>query len=190
MFEVTVENIVKRIDKYNNDWSNQIIVHPNTYLNRNLINRSATHGGLLECNIDRNVLPMFAEAKYFEFMQISLPSTLTAVYAKSRKILTIYNKVINVVLLHNKILYSLSEKERLLFKEHIKVMEKKIGPGIFRLTYNDEVTDSYIMDCLKHLEEVSNLIFYISVVYLTISCLVAKLCGYLQNYQHSQCQNV
>jgi len=158
MYENTMENIKARIERYNTEWANDILPQPNVYLNSFLINRSPTHGGLLECNIDRNILPLFEEAKYFDFMEIPLPSTLTGINPKAKRTVGIFNKVCNLVLVHNMILCSLSDKERLLFKEHIKVMGRKISPGLFRLTYNDEVTDAYVADCLKHINELQHFV--------------------------------
>lgn len=158
MFERTMENIKRKIENYNNEWSSKIVSQPATYLQRYLINRSPTHGGLLECNIDRNILPILDEAKHFDLMEYPLPSTLIQTYPKARKIVQIFNKVANVILLHNRILCSLSDKERLLFKQHIRTMDRKISPGMFRLTYSDELTDSYITECLKHLEELQHFV--------------------------------
>lgn len=158
MYEQTMDNIRKKIEDYNNEWCSQISPQPMSYLTRFLINRSPTHGGLLECNIDRNVMPIFEEAKYFDLIDIPLPALLIQTYPKARKITNIFNKVANVVLLHNRILSSLSDKERLLFKEHIKIMDKKLAPGMFRLTYIDEMTDAYITECLKHLDELQHFV--------------------------------
>lgn len=158
MYEQTMDNIRKKIEDYNNEWCSQISPQPMSYLTRFLINRSPTHGGLLECNIDRNVMPIFEEAKYFDLIEIPLPALLIQTYPKARKITNIFNKVANVVLLHNRILSSLSDKERLLFKEHIKIMDKKLAPGMFRLTYIDEMTDAYITECLKHLDELQHFV--------------------------------
>jgi hypothetical protein len=47
MLETTVSNITARIEKYNNDYVDGIHSQPNVYLQRFLINRSATHAGLL-----------------------------------------------------------------------------------------------------------------------------------------------
>lgn len=158
MFDRSMQNIRNKIEEYNNEWSSQINPAPLTYLTRFLINRSPTHGGLLECNIDRNILPLFEEAKYFDLMEIPLPSTLIQTYPKAKKIVNIFNKVVNVILLHNRILCALSDKERLLFKEHIKSMDRKLSPGMFRLTYSDELTADYISDCLKTLEELQHFV--------------------------------
>lgn len=158
MYERTMENIRKKIEDYNNEWSSQISSQPINYLTRFLVNRSPTHGGLLECNIDRNIMPIFEEAKYFDFIDLPLPAVLIQTYPKAKKIINVFNKVASVVLLHNRILSSLSDKERLLFKEHIKAMDKKLAPGMFKLTYNDEMTDAYITECLKHLDELQHFV--------------------------------
>jgi Dynein heavy chain, N-terminal region 1 len=158
MYELAVENIKKRIENYNNEWCSNINPQPGSYLTRFLINRSPTHGGLLECNIDRNILPIFNETKYFDFIDIPLPSILIQTNPKAKKITNIYNKVVNVILLHNKILCSLSDKERLLFREHIRMIDRKLSPGLFRLTYSDEITNDYVTECLKFIEELQHFV--------------------------------
>lgn len=37
-------------------------------------------------------------------------------------------------------------------------MDKKLAPGMFRLNYADEMTDAYITDCLKHLDELQHFV--------------------------------
>jgi dynein heavy chain, axonemal len=158
MYELAVENIKKRIENYNNEWSSSLIPQPINYLSRFLINRSPTHGGLIECNIDRLILPIFEEVKYFDLIEIPLPAILIQMNPKMKKTVNIFDKTVNVILLHNRILSSLSDKERLLFREHIRLMDRKLSPGLFRLTYNDELTNDYITECLKHLEELQHFV--------------------------------
>lgn len=158
MFEKTADNVRRKIEDYNNEWSSQICPQPASYFNRFLINRSPTHGGLIECNIDRNLMPLFDEAKYFDLMEVPLPAMLIQTFPRAKKLTLLFNKVVNVILLHNKILCSLSDKERLLFKEHIKSMDRKLSPGMFRLTYNDEATDVYIAECMRHLHELQHFV--------------------------------
>lgn len=158
MFDLMEMNVKKKIEDYNNEWSLKIIPQPVNYLSRCLINRSPTRGGLIECNIDRNIIPILEEAKYFDLMDVTLPAILLQLYPKAKKIMNIYNKVVNVILLHNKILCSLSDKERLLFKEHIKTLDRKLSPGMFRLNYSDETVDTYIADCRKHLVDLQHFV--------------------------------
>lgn len=158
MYTKTVENVNNKNEEIYNDWSASIDKQPAVYLARTLINRSPTHGGLLECNIHREILPIFQEIRFFEFIERPIPPVMLQMNLKASKILNTFNKVVNVVLLHNRILSSLSDKERLLFREHIKSMDRKIAPGLFKLTYNDEMTNEYITDCLKHLDELQHFV--------------------------------
>jgi hypothetical protein len=49
---------------------------------------------------------------------------------------------------------ALSDEERVLFRELIKVCDKKINPGLLDLKWNTDVSDMYISDCLLHISEV------------------------------------
>ncbi|CRK93545.1 CLUMA_CG007078, isoform A [Clunio marinus] len=177
MYETMVNNVKQKIETYNSDWGVEINPQPSSYLTRFLINRSPTHGGLLECNIDRNILPILNEAKYFDMMELPLPAVLLQTYPKAKKIFTIFNKVVNVIMLHNRILSSLSDKERLLFREHIKLMDRRISPGMFRLTYNDEMTDNFITECLKQLDELQ----YFVDIYKIINMVNVRLFEEISN---------
>ncbi|KAG5676022.1 hypothetical protein PVAND_005877 [Polypedilum vanderplanki] len=177
MYQSTVENIMKRIESYHIEWTSKLSQQPQLYLSRFLINRSATHGGLLECNIDRHILPIMEEIKHFEFMEMPISAAFTQLYLKYGRYMNVYNKVVNVVLLHNRILCSLSDKERLLFKEHIMQMDRKISPGMFRLTYLDELIDAFISECLVHLEELQDFVD----IYKTINQVIVKLFEEISN---------
>lgn len=155
-FESTKANIKKKIEENNQQWCSLIDPQPMSYMTNPLINRAS--GGHLECNINRRILPIFDEAKHFEFMDVPLPQVLVEIYPMARTQLIVYNKVVNVVLSYNRILDALSMQERSLFQQHIKSMDRKIVPGIFRLTYNDELTNEYISDCLKHLDEIQHFV--------------------------------
>jgi dynein heavy chain, axonemal len=177
MYDLAIENIRKRIENYNNEWSSNLNPQPVNYLNRFLINRSPTHGGLIECNIDRLILPIFEEVKYFDLIEIPLPAILIQMSPKMKKTVNIFDKTINVILLHNRILSSLSDKERLLFREHIRQMDRKLSPGIFKLTYNDEMTNDYITECLKNLDELNHFVG----IYKTINTVNVNLFEQISN---------
>ena len=169
MLDATALNVKKKIEDYNTQWSVQINQQPLNYLKTNLIIRSPTHTGKLECNIDRQILPIFEEATHFSYLELPPPGVLSKVYSKAQSIISIYNKVVYVVLLYNKIQVMLSKEEQLLFKEYIKTTDRKISPGMRRLTYDDLVTDEYIKDCLKHLDEVQHFVDLYKIVNLVIS---------------------
>lgn len=116
-------------------------------LKRPLMNRSPTKPGLLECNIDRSLLDLFREAKYWEALKFEIPGHVNTVYKKTNVIKIIYESVLSVVMDYNKILAALSDEERLLFKQLINNVEKKVAPGLSKLNWATDVSDAYIAEC-------------------------------------------
>lgn len=87
------------------------------------------------------------------------------------------------MLMHNKILWSLSDKERLLFKEHIMAMDRKVSLGLFRLTYLDEMADVFIKESLSHLEELQDFVD----IYKIINSVIVRL---IEDIANSSLQNI
>lgn len=104
----------------------------------------------------RSLLTIFWEAKYWEILQFEIPAHVQATYAKSDLIQLVYESVLSVVMNYNKILASLSDQERLLFKPLITNVERKIAPGLSKLTWAAEVSDAYIMECSASTSEVKH----------------------------------
>lgn len=49
---------------------------------------------------------------------------------------------------------ALSDEERVLFRELIKVCDKKINPGLLKIKWNNDVSERYISDCFLCISEV------------------------------------
>jgi len=49
---------------------------------------------------------------------------------------------------------ALSDEERVLFRELIKVCDKKINPGLLKIKWNTDVSERYISDCFLCISEV------------------------------------
>lgn len=56
---------------------------------------------------------------------------------------------------------ALSDEERLLFHELIKGCDRKIIPGLQRYTWDTDIADVYIVECLSFTSMVMNLLFKI-----------------------------
>ncbi|XP_023298158.2 dynein axonemal heavy chain 2 [Lucilia cuprina] len=119
-------------------------------LERTLLVRSKIKKGLLECNIDRSVLNICQQAQHFEQLGFQIPSTIRKLYEKYATLNFVYNSVITVCMDYNRILTALSEDERKLFRALIQSCDRKIAPGLFKLTWGGEFSDAYIVDCAKH----------------------------------------
>lgn len=156
-FEKLFKSIDDSILNLYRKWVDTIGEDVNSRLNRPLMCRSKTHPGLLECNIDKSVLDIFHEANYWSFLKYEVPMYLKNIYSKQETIKLMYECVLNVVLNYNKIITSLSDEERVLFKPLILVVEKKIAPGLSRLTWSADIGDEYTTDCFNNTAEVNHL---------------------------------
>lgn len=79
-----------------------------------------------------------------------MPGLVRKIYEKHETLRFVYNSVVQVCLNYNQILSALSEQERKLFHALIQACDRKMAPGVFKLTYGGELSDAYIADCAKH----------------------------------------
>lgn len=152
---------VKTMDIYKK-WIDSSGEDLNGRLKRPLMCKSVTKPGLLECNIDRSLFPLFKEIKYWLLLEYDIPTDLRNFNEKANKIQFIYENVVDVVMNYNKIICSLSDEERLLFKRLIMTVESKILPGLRQLTWENDIVDEYIADCNTATAEVIKLIYKIN----------------------------
>ncbi|KAJ0175845.1 hypothetical protein K1T71_009004 [Dendrolimus kikuchii] len=104
-------------------WTHNLDEKCGAGLNRTLMRKSAENPGLMECNIDVNILELCKEAAHWENLGLDIPLHAYQVYQKSKTTLYVYESVLAVVKGYNKILDSLSDEERLLFKPLITVSD-------------------------------------------------------------------
>lgn len=126
-------------------------------LNRTLMVRSVTHPGLLECNISHAIFDINLEAHYFKILGFGIPVHINQFYTRhSFKI--VYDAVIKLLVDYNRILISMSEKERLLFRCLLQVCDTAFLPVVYRLTWNNEGLDVVMADCMRNMEELKSLV--------------------------------
>ncbi|KAG5894356.1 hypothetical protein JTB14_031917 [Gonioctena quinquepunctata] len=157
-------------------WVDSIGEDINARINRPLMCRSLSKPGLLECNIDRSLLDIFHEAKYWDSMNYEIPMYVKSVYQRAETIKFVYECVLNVVLDYNKIISSLSDDERLLFKPLITTVERKISPGLNKLTWSADIGDEYIADCSNNTAELQAFVDDYKRCNLQIVAICEKIC--------------
>ncbi|XP_053613118.1 dynein axonemal heavy chain 2 isoform X1 [Plodia interpunctella] len=145
-------------------------------LNKTLMRRSAVNPGLLECNIDVNILDLCKESGHWEGLGIDIPMHASQVYVKSKNVLFVYESVLAVVKGYNKILDSLSDEERLLFKPLTSACEKKVQPGIFKLTWTSTMSDAYIADCVAQIGELQDFLTTYKNCNVNLVKIMEKIC--------------
>ncbi|KAI4461456.1 dynein heavy chain [Holotrichia oblita] len=77
---------------------------------------------------------------------------------------------------YNKILSSLSDEERLLFKQLLYVVEKKIAPGLSKLTWAADVGDEYIAECSACTAELQDFLDDYKTCNYQIVAICEKMC--------------
>ncbi|XP_012153483.1 dynein heavy chain 2, axonemal kl-2 [Megachile rotundata] len=165
----TIEDFVADIF---HQWVHQVGDNPRARLDRFLMRRSITNYGLLECNIDPAILNLCREATYWDYMKFGLPVHIQIVFDKWNSLYFALEGVIAVIIGYNKAIRALSATERDLFRELIRQVDRKINPGLGRLTWNSEYVDSYIEDCLNQTANLQNFID----VYKESNSEIMKIC--------------
>lgn len=92
-------------------------------------------------------MELFRECKYWQCIGYEIPQHVIKIYSKAATVKFVYDNVLMVVMDYNKIISALSDEERLLFRQLLVSVEKKISPGLSALTWVSEVSDAYIAEC-------------------------------------------
>ncbi|CAG9862849.1 unnamed protein product [Phyllotreta striolata] len=148
-------------------------------LNRPLMCKNKNNSGLLECNFDKSLLDLFHEIYYWSFTRYAIPTYLRNIFAKRDSIKLMYECMFDVTLSYNKIITSLSEEERTLFKPLINGIEKKISPGLTRLTWATDVGDDYTNDCFNTTAELQTFLDDYKSCNMTILAISEQICDHV-----------
>ncbi|KAL0267127.1 UNVERIFIED_CONTAM: hypothetical protein PYX00_009482 [Menopon gallinae] len=140
---VAIKDYIKDLyHKWNDTLDDNIILR----LNRPLMRRSTYRPGLLESNFDRFCLNLADECQYWILLGFELPHPATQFFNKWKEVRILYEQVLTVVLDYNNIITALSDDERILFRELIKKVDKKLNPGLGRIDWTNEFSEDYITD--------------------------------------------
>lgn len=150
-FEECVKNNLKALFE---SFVSGSIGNMQTRINRTLMAKSVEFIGFVDCNIDRKILQQHAEIEYFESIKMVIPVQISTVYKKNKNLRLVYHNVMSLISDFNKIRKCLSEKERLLFSALLKGIDRRIIPGFTKLMWDTEVSEAYIQECNKKIEEV------------------------------------
>ncbi|TYZ61865.1 hypothetical protein PybrP1_000798 [[Pythium] brassicae (nom. inval.)] len=111
--------------------------------------------GFLSCNFDRPLLNLFAEVHYWQFFsgEIQIPYMAHDICNQKEQLRVLREHVMLVVRDYNRILLDLSSTERRLFEDIIRKLDRRIQPGLQKLTWVSKgIVEWYVADCRKHCE--------------------------------------
>ncbi|OQR95763.1 dynein heavy chain, partial [Thraustotheca clavata] len=116
-----------------------------------LIERSKK--GFLHCNFDQPLLQLFAEVHYWQYFngEVQIPYIAHDICNQKEQLRILREHVVLVIRDYNRILHELSSTERRLFDDIIRKLDRRIQPGLQKLTWLSKgVVEWYVADCRKH----------------------------------------
>ena len=115
--------------------------------------------GFLEQNFDKALLGLFSEVHYWERLHFEIPYVAMDITAHRERYRTLRENVMLVVRDYNTILSALSPPERRLFSENLHKLDKKIAPGLSKLSWVSKgVTEVFVKDLRRFCAEVNRLV--------------------------------
>lgn len=102
---------------------------------------------MLYANFSKELLKLFNEMYYWERLRFEVPHYAVEIYKQCENLRVLRENVLLVVRDYNRILSSLDPQERALFKERIRSLDKKIRPGMTKLTWASEGIEYFVLEC-------------------------------------------
>lgn len=128
--------------------------------------------GLLTSNFNKTLQKLLNEMRCWERLRFEVPHFAGDIYQSSENLRVLRESVMLIVRDYNCIVGSLQPQERSLFRERIRSLDKKIRPGMVKLTWASEGILEYVTDCRLHAQKVRTLIDS----YKTSNRFIARQC--------------
>ena len=113
---------------------------------------------MLTSNFSKTLQKLLNEMRCWERLRFEIPHFATSIYQLSEQLRVLRENVMLIVRDYNRIIGSLQPHERALFKERIRSIDKKIRPGMVKLTWASEGILEYVTECRLHAQRVRVLI--------------------------------
>ncbi|KAL4220766.1 Dynein heavy chain 2 [Mactra antiquata] len=147
------------IRKTFHEWTLTIDKEPMKQLEVPLMCRSTERPPMLDINFNRELLKMFQEIHYWERLMFETPHYAVDVYNKREDLRSLREHVMLVVRDYNRIIAALSPEERGLFRERIRFLDKKIHPGLTKLTWASKgISDFFVTECRLHSSKIQSIV--------------------------------
>ena len=115
--------------------------------------------GFLEQNFDRSLLQLFSEVHYWERLHFEIPYVAMDISAHRERYRCLRENVMLVVRDYNSILHALSPQDRRLFSERLHYLDRKIAPGLTKLSWASKgITEVFVKDVRRHCGDVWRLV--------------------------------
>jgi dynein heavy chain, axonemal len=112
-------------------------------------------------NFDEYLLSIFAEVSHWEKLQgeFTIPYIAHDICNKKENLRIMRENVMLLVRAYNDIVHDISADERRLFIDHIRRLDRKITPGLNKITWQSRnLIDIYVRECCSSCHELANVI--------------------------------
>ena len=121
-----------------------------------LLSRSTISQGMLDINFSRPLLKLLQELHYWERLQFDIPHYTSDIYIRRGELRISRESVLLIVRDYNRILQTLNMEERSLFRERIKLLDKKIQPGLTKILWSSKgAIEYFVNDCRVNASKVN-----------------------------------
>jgi dynein heavy chain len=130
-----------------------------TLLKRVESDGSVKSGAELVCNFDEDLLTLFAEVMHWEKFhgEFTIPYLAHDICNKKENLRVMRELVMLIVRAYNDIIRDINADEKRLFIDHIRRLDRKIAPGLNKLTWQSKnLIEMYVRDCCSNCSEVHN----------------------------------
>lgn len=111
---------------------------------------------LLRAHFDEELLCCLAETKHFERMYFQIPHVCAELGGSREKYRVMREDVLGLVTAYNDVMLRLDADERLLFRDRLSALDKKIAPGLQKVnwTSSKSILEFYMTEALKQVSDV------------------------------------
>jgi dynein heavy chain len=147
------------VSKMFDEWASTVSHDQLKKLEVPLMARSNIKAPMLDIRFDSSLLRLFGEIRYWDRLTFEIPHYASDVYTRREELRVLRENVLLVARDYNRILAMLSQEERGLFQERIKTLDKKIHPGLSKLTWaSKDRSDFFLAECRKSAAQVQQVV--------------------------------
>uniref|UniRef100_A0A3P8VN13 Dynein axonemal heavy chain 2 n=1 Tax=Cynoglossus semilaevis TaxID=244447 RepID=A0A3P8VN13_CYNSE len=161
----------ERLRKYFSEWNHKLDGQYLKALEQPLLVRNRDSPAKLDVNFD-NLSNLFAEIHYWDRLQFEIPQSVSDLYQDREEFRALREKALLLVRSYN-IIGMLSPDELGLFRERLRLLDKKVQPGLTKVLWSSKgPSNLFVRDCLLHVDKVQLIVDDFKASNLSIS----KLC--------------
>uniref|UniRef100_A0A8P4KIS1 Dynein axonemal heavy chain 2 n=1 Tax=Dicentrarchus labrax TaxID=13489 RepID=A0A8P4KIS1_DICLA len=149
-----VQILDEMVRKIFSEWSQNLDGQYLSRLEQPLMVRCKDKTAKLDVNFDNNLLNLFSEIHYWDRQKFEIPQCVCDIYQDREDLRGLRERTLLVVRDYNRIIGMLSPDELGLFRERIRLMDKKIQPGLTKLSWLSKVASNiFIRECLLQVDK-------------------------------------